>query len=556
MSSLDYMRRKRFINALVKDTNMHYKESEDYYSTPNDNTIVMPQYKPDFTEEQDQAFMSELIQKCYHAMPENILDAHQNLDREKPFTAAHNIVCRSNAQIKRQGVLPGADEYLRKDAERDAANFVKALSNGAQLPPEIEAVKAFDIVSRSGWQTGSDYGVREHMSPEGQEMLDKMLNDDTLLTDYQQAREGGEPNIEMTRRLLEEATDEEQAQQMQDEAQSGEGDGEDGEQGGKGQSGESGEGESQEGEGEGEEKGPSDKAVYDPDHECLESFDVNDVGRNQTVEYPDKDWGGNFSPLKNQVIIPEVGPGSRSIRWGQVEDVITTGLSKKVRNVLKVYSQARYAGGKKRGKINKRAIASITTGNERIFRQKEVKDVLDTSVMLLVDTSGSMSGSKYTHAVAATAMLNDCLSKLNIPHAVYGFTTRSDNIIYQHKKFNESKSMDDVIASMCSKDIKLSGNDDADSVLFAHDQLIQQKQKRKIMIVLSDGQPTDPSYCNAPAYLKHVVNDIETKSPVEIYGLGILTDCVDDYYSKTRVIDDCSQLEDNLLNLLKESIIS
>lgn len=553
MSSLDYMRRKRFINALVSDTSMRYAESDSYYSTPNNSTIVMPTYKADFTDEQDQEFMSELIQKCYHAMPDNIEDSQQNLDREKPFTAAHNIVCRSNAQKKRQGILPGADEYMQTEAERDAARFVNALQNGAELPPELQAVKAFDIKARSHWQTDSDFGVREALSPEAQAMLDKMLNDDTLLNDYLEHRNGGEPNIEMTRRLLEEATDEEQAQQMQDEAQQSqqEGEGEDGE----GQQGESGASQGQEGEGDGEEEGPQSKAVYDPDHECLDGFDVNQIGNNQTIEYPDKNWDGEFTPLKTDVVIPNGDVGNAS-RKQDVERAMSYTLSKKVRNVLKVYSQARYAGGKKKGKINKRAIASITTGNDRIFRTKEVKDVLDTSVMLLVDTSGSMGGSKYTHATAATAMLNDCLSKLNIPHAIYGFTTSSENKVYEHKRFNQSLDCDSVINNMCSSNIRMSGNDDADSVMFVHDKLIQQKSKRKILIVLSDGQPTDPWGCDAPAYLKKVVGDIETKSPVEIYGLGILTDCVKEYYSKSVVINDCSNLEDSLLNLLKDSILS
>ena len=79
MSTLNYLRRKRFINALVKDTPLHYKEDDDdVCSSPSsNNTIIMPKYKPDFTEEQDQAFMSELLNKTYHMLPDNIGDGRE-----------------------------------------------------------------------------------------------------------------------------------------------------------------------------------------------------------------------------------------------------------------------------------------------------------------------------------------------------------------------------------------------------------------------------------------------------------------------------------------------
>ena len=558
MSTLDYQRRKRFINAVVADTNMRYREDKHGSRTPNNNEIVMPKYKPDFTEAQDRAFMSELLQKCYHAMPDNIQDSMQSLKPEEAFTQAHNIVCRHNAQNKRQGVLPGADNYLRDNSDEDARHFVDALTQGAQFQPELEAVKAFDIIARSNWQTNSDYGVREHISPEAQTMLDKMLNDDSLLSDYLEGREGGEANIKMTKRLIEEATDEENAEQMQEAAQAGD-EGEEGEGEGQSQgggSGEDGDGEGENGEGEGEKSPPKSEVEYDPMHEHVGGFDVNQVGHNQTINYPEQDFKGSFQAAEHRIKVPKKVGECWGQRKSDVTDVMVDTLSKKVRNILKVYSQARYAGGKKKGKINKRSLASVTTGNDRIFRQKEVKDVLDTSVMLLVDTSGSMCGDRYTHAVAATAMLNDCLSKLNIPHAVYGFTYESGkNVMYEHKTFSQSASKDDIIDSMCSSDVEMCGNDDGDAVLFSHDKLIQQKQKRKIMIVLSDGQPTDPrGYPRR--YLKQITHEINTKSPVELYGLGIQTSSVEEYYTKNEVIRDCNNLESTLLNLLKDSIVA
>jgi cobalamin biosynthesis protein CobT len=222
-----------------------------------------------------------------------------------------------------------------------------------------------------------------------------------------------------------------------------------------------------------------------------------------------------------------------------------------------VYSQARYRGGKQRGKINKRRIASVVSGNDRIFRTKEINDTLDTAVFVLVDTSGSMAGSKYTNAAAAAGMLTDCLGKLNIPHAVYGFSFYNrQNKMIKHKDFGQKTSPDDMALSFCSGNVQMVGNADGEAVLWSHDMLIKQKQKRKVLIVLSDGSPAGHGAHNEVGYLKHVIDDIESKSPVELYGIGIEDDNVKRFYSNCVVLDDSEQLEDKLLEVTKNFMVN
>lgn len=546
---LDYLRRKRFINSLVADTKLQYQEGAHSHA-PNGRTVVMPEYRPDFTEDQDQRFMSELIQKCYHALPDNIGDSKQGIIADSPFGAVFNTVCRSNAQLKRQGMLPGADQYMEQDHCKRTTDFLEAIQEGVELPPMYEAVKAFDVIARSKWQTHSDFSIAEQIRPEAKAYLDKLLADPKLMEEYLTPRIGGPANVELCKRLITEMTSEETAEQMQ---QQGTSDGDGDEEGDSSRKKGKGEGEE-----DGEELSSSDEAVYKRIKEELEGFDVNEIGQDQTIKYPDEEFESEHSALKIKEVDPKPLDSSRyPDRLETVQRHMTDTLSKKVRNVLKVYSQAKFQGGKKRGKINKRAIASVVMDNDRIFRKKEVKDVLDTSVCLLVDSSGSMAGNKYTYATAATAMMNECLSKLNIPHSIYGFTTGGANncIMYTHKDFYESKTKEDVVSSMLSNDVHLNGNDDGDAVLYAHDHLIRQKQKRKILIVLSDGQPTEGGG-DPRTYLKQITGAIQDKSPVELYGLGILTTSVKDYYKNNRVIHKVTELEETLLDLIKSSIVS
>lgn len=72
------------------------------------------------------------------------------------------------------------------------------------------------------------------------------------------------------------------------------------------------------------------------------------------------------------------------------------------------------------------------------------------------------------------------------------------------------------------------------------------------MFVLSDGQPA--SYGSDKMqhkHLKDVVHNIETISPVEIVGIGLMTDSVKSYYSNNIIIRDPEKLPETILENLK-----
>ena len=565
MATLDYQRRKAFINALVSDSNMRYVESDEVgHGTTRGKTIIMPRYSPTFTDEQNQKWMEQLLSNCYHNLPDNVGDiqeiASRNMDLSTPFGQAFALVSKHNCHNKRQGIYPGADNYITEAVKQDHQSFIAAQQSAqaGQISPELEAIKAFDMISRSKWQVNSDYDVTSNISSEANTYLNNLLSDPSIMQDYQEFRNGGEPNIEMTKRLIKEMhDDEEEGQQKADEMEqeAGQQQEQQGQGEGQGEANEGGEGSESEGAasraegaGEGEEdenqEGQSNEVKYEKRN--VTNSDALD-GNGAHIKYEDSDFydPSEIEPLDTNVVKPT--PVNDIGRFSQLMDA---SLSSKVRNILKVFSQARYQGGKKRGKINKRRIATVSTGNDRIFRTKESKDVLDTAVTVLIDNSGSMSGSKYHHAAAAGGMLTDCLSKLNVPHSIYGFSeTSGRNNIYVHKTFSERKQVEEVLSSFASNDVRMGCNADAEAVSWAHDQLIGQKQKRKILIVLSDGSPVSGS--NPVKFLKQVVNDIETKSPVEIYGLGIMDKNVKKFYKNHAVIERSDQLEATLLELIK-----
>jgi cobaltochelatase CobT len=103
----------------------------------------------------------------------------------------------------------------------------------------------------------------------------------------------------------------------------------------------------------------------------------------------------------------------------------------------------------------------------------------------------------------------------------------------------------------------LKENIDGEALIWANNRLKNRQEKRKILIVISDGAPVDDSTLsvNPGNYLERnlrdIINQIESKKEVELIAIGIGHD-VSRYYSKAVTIMDVDQLGEVLLNELSE----
>ena len=101
----------------------------------------------------------------------------------------------------------------------------------------------------------------------------------------------------------------------------------------------------------------------------------------------------------------------------------------------------------------------------------------------------------------------------------------------------------------------LKENVDGEALLWAYKRLLIRQEKRKILIVISDGAPVDDSTLsvNPGNYLeknlRDVIGDVEINKDVELIAIGIGHD-VSRYYSKAITIMDVDQLGEVLLNEL------
>lgn len=91
--------------------------------------------------------------------------------------------------------------------------------------------------------------------------------------------------------------------------------------------------------------------------------------------------------------------------------------------------------------------------------------------------------------------------------------------------------------------------------MLAAERLLSRKEKNKVMIVLSDGQPAGNYGGSGSDYLRYICDKIETETPIQLHGIGIQSDAVGKFYKSNETIYNLSQLEPALLNVLKRNIL-
>ena len=196
----------------------------------------------------------------------------------------------------------------------------------------------------------------------------------------------------------------------------------------------------------------------------------------------------------------------------------------------------------------------------------------------MIDNSGSMRGRPITVAALCSDILARTLERCLIKTEILGFTTKAwkggksrEKWINNNKPNNPGRLNDlrhiiyksaDAPWRRSKKNLGLllregilKENVDGEALLWAFSRLRLRQEKRKVLIVISDGAPVDDSTLsvNPGNYLeknlKDTIKNIENKSDIELVAIGIGHD-VSRYYQKAITIMDVDQLGEVLLNEL------
>ena len=210
-------------------------------------------------------------------------------------------------------------------------------------------------------------------------------------------------------------------------------------------------------------------------------------------------------------------------------------------------------------------------------KEKDIK-FKDTLVTILIDNSGSLRGKPISVAAICADILSRTLERCAVKVEILGFTTKHwkggesrqkwiDNqkplfpgrlndlrhIIYKSADIPWRQSKNNI--GLMLKEGLLKENIDGEALRWAYNKILKRKEKRKILMVISDGAPVDDSTLSAntsdylESNLKQMVKWIEKNSSVELLAIGIGHD-VTRYYSKAIKIADVQDLGDAMINQL------
>lgn len=271
----------------------------------------------------------------------------------------------------------------------------------------------------------------------------------------------------------------------------------------------------------------------------------------------------------NKFLNPPVDLNNYHLKLNSVRGSSTDSLNfaQQVRRLLQIISRVKYEHGVKKGKLDQARLARVCLKdahgfNERLFKRKIESKLLDVAITVLVDCSGSMNGRKHFQSVLASQLLNETLSNaLHIPVAIEGFSdTRNTPVMWVVKEFDKKVSDEQLTESFSKIEGFMNGNPDGDSIVWSYDRLVKRKEKKKVMIVLSDGSPASSirsgSGRGLVTYTKKVVEEIQKEGIVDIYGIGIMDNSVQHYYKHNTVLNDASELAPVLLKVIEDKILN
>lgn len=240
-----------------------------------------------------------------------------------------------------------------------------------------------------------------------------------------------------------------------------------------------------------------------------------------------------------------------------------TNLPSKVRAYLMAMKREKLTTGWRSGRLDTSRLADVLRGKDDLFRRKEPIRLVDSAVSLLVDSSGSMSGSAYQSACASALMLAEALQGIKVNVEIAGFTefgSGPQHLIHDiWLPFGQRYVRENVLDKMGKMSNCLSNNVDGENVLYAYHRLRQQKETRKILIVLSDGQPAgsgpEGATIGPGQFLENVCKHVEKDKNVLLVGLGMSGYSPKKFYKNAYKVDYGQALEPILLDIVKDAVL-
>ena len=307
--------------------------------------------------------------------------------------------------------------------------------------------------------------------------------------------------------------------------------------------------------GEADSSGDTDSDDSSPDDD-VDAIDMLEEVRRSLEDYVIHDAVANKRyvphPKAQTLDTVEVVDGSlTTYEEARAEVVAQIRVSRqKQRAIVTAQTRRRIRPGRHAGDVDEHVLADARVGETDLFFELTRKLLLNTAITGLVDLSGSMGSNRSPmhgayYALRAAIALAESWSALGVATEWLGFTVKDldptgiteadlDGPFFCRPPTRHLviKAFDDSMRSARARFGGIYGrgsNVDGEAVLWAWRRLIVRRERRKILLVISDGQPATWNSCQEKqeyaddvvlqSHLRDAIRTV-TKSGVEVIGVG------------------------------------
>ena len=219
---------------------------------------------------------------------------------------------------------------------------------------------------------------------------------------------------------------------------------------------------------------------------------------------------------------------------------MTTRLSGLLQSeVLRRSAPSRY------GRLDSQRLHRIATNDPRLFRSNEKVVGIDTAVHILLDVSGSMARRIKLASLACYSVASSLSSIRGVNVGVTAFPAleEQDDIVTVCPLLKHGERMNDDFEVTVQGTTPL-----AEALWWVAKQLVSQKEVRKIVLLITDGEPDDFQAA------QETVSALQ-KQGIEIIGVGIHSCRLSVFVEHQITITELSELAPAMLTLLQQTLL-
>lgn len=226
-------------------------------------------------------------------------------------------------------------------------------------------------------------------------------------------------------------------------------------------------------------------------------------------------------------------------------------LTQKLREI-KTYNTGGKQAGLPSGRLDRKAVYRYKYDGNIFYNNTYKQLESDLAFGVILDISGSMHGKGIENGRITMIVLHETLKALGINHSIIGHTSqgRYQCTIERYQSFREDKTYHTrknyALAELDAK----RGNCDSASLYYMEQALLRTRNRDKICVIFSDGQPTECTGTDLKEQVAHM-----ERNGIKVIGIGIDFPEIADYYKDYANGRNLADMLKIVTKILKEYIL-